>query len=156
MTYHNLTVWICGAKLQLLPLTVGCVNNSHRQAVACITVDNACQPPSWRQCRYGWLWLCLHLRLRLLENNLKNVYGDWSFDISDFDSDKSLLLHTLVTQFNVPDDVSHALRPFTTGCVKLKFPSLGEMRDVAMEASSWRRSIWWRLWTYFVVNTFHN
>ena len=28
------------------------------------------------------------------------------------------------------------------------------MRDVTMDASRQSRSIWWRFWTYFAVNTF--
>ena len=48
MIYCNMTAWIFGAK---------------RQAVACVTMENACQPPSWRQCRCDSLWLYLNQRL---------------------------------------------------------------------------------------------
>ena len=38
--------------------------NSRRQAVASVTMESSCQPPSSRQCRYGSLWLHLNLQLR--------------------------------------------------------------------------------------------
>ena len=44
--------------------------NSRCQAVACVTMESACQPPSWCQCRYGSLWLCLNLRLIHPKNTL--------------------------------------------------------------------------------------
>ena len=84
----------------------------------------ACHPPSLRQCRYGLLWSWLNSRLIHPKNNVLYVYGDWWFHINHFDSDKSLFLHQLATQFYVPDDVPRALRSFTTGCVKLQPPSL--------------------------------
>ena len=68
-------------------------NNSRRQAVACVTMGSACHPPSWRQCRYSLLWLCLNPQLIHPKNNILYVYGDWWFHINYFDSDKSLFLH---------------------------------------------------------------
>ena len=40
----------------------------------------------------------------------------------------------MVMMIYVPDDVPCALQLFTTGCVKLQHPSLGEMR-----ASQWKQ-----------------
>ena len=95
-----------------------------RQAIACVTMESACQPPSWCQCRYGSSRLCLNLRLIHHKNTLLYVYGDWWIHINHFESDKSLYLHKLAAQFYVPDDVPRAPRPFATGCVKLQLPSL--------------------------------
>ena len=80
-------------------------------------------PPSWRQYRYGSLWLCLNLGLIPPKNNLIYVYGDWWFHINYFDSEKSFFVYQMATQCYV-SDVPRALQPFTTGCVKLHLPSL--------------------------------
>ena len=58
------------------------------------------------------------------KNNFICVYVDWWSHVNYFDSDKSLFLHKLATQFYVPGNIPRALWPFMTGCVKLQFPSL--------------------------------
>ena len=90
-----MAAWIFGAKHSCCPWWREAYSyNSRHQAVACVTMASACQPPSWHQIWYVSLWLCLNLRfIQKKKNNLIYVYGDWLFHINDFDSDKLLFLH---------------------------------------------------------------
>ena len=80
----------------------------------------AYQPPPWHQYRYGSLWLYLSRWLVRPDTNLINIYGDSGLHMNKSNGNKRLFLHSLATQYYVPDGVSLALGPFTTGCVKLQ------------------------------------
>ena len=95
--------------------------NSQPQAVACVAMEIACQPPSWCQCP---LWLCLNLRHM---SKKKSHICLWWLMIPYklfWQGQINLPALTAHTQFYVSDDVPHALWPFTIGCVKLQFLSL--------------------------------
>ena len=122
--YYNMTAWTFGAKLWWLPLTAGCVKLQIPASSSRVRHNGERVQADWRQYRYGSLWLYLNLQLIHLENTHLYVSGDWWFHINYSNIDKSLFLHKLATQSYVPDDVTRALRPFTTGCVKLQLPLL--------------------------------
>ena len=94
--------------------------NTRLQAIAWVTMESACQPPSWCQCRYRSLWICLNLCVI----HLKQSY---MFMMCMVIGDSKMIL--IVTT-----------------------PVVKEMTSLWRQ-SGWRRLIWWRLWTYFVVNT---
>ena len=90
-----MTVWIFGAKLQWLPLTVGCVK-MQLPALSSRVRHNGERVPDAILAPVS-IWLIVIMLEAVTysspKNNLLYVYGDWWFHINYLDSEKSIFLH---------------------------------------------------------------